>query len=503
MKNKHLFSRGKTWGMAITAVALSLFCGCADGFDEAEEFSSGVKNAQLAAPDTVMIAFSATGETAMASWPVVMGAGGYSATLLSYDDPTNPDTVFADKFVDGCSLSFDVKEDTNYGLLVLTLGNEKYGNKQAVDTLLKPFTTMVPTYQTIVADDPTQPVNLTEWFDAHPVPTDTIDELAYELVTGVEYTLPGDIDFGGVKVTLRGDNKVNHVKVKVVESGRFVTYGGFKIKFVDIDASEGTQPLFQLSKEPAESMMGESKRNEYKDPFLIQACNIKLTNNILYDNGVAYVLDNFLMKDCIVEYAAQAKQVIYLKASSYINMTFENSTIYSREKGSTYFAQVGGERPAKLTGYSTAVFTVKNCTFFRLAKTQNFVNWSRYTGQASVTLNLDKSIFVDCGRGGEMIGKMIGNDNMTQVYSYNTYYSDGSYSAKDKSKDAAAFEGDPGYGAMDYVPAPVMINGMEFWDFSVTGAEQLQYRTGDPRWLPAAEEGGETPEETPEETPAE
>ena len=43
---------------------------------------------------------------------------------------------------------------------------------------------------------------------------------------------------------------------------------------------------------------------------------------------------------------------------------------------------------------------------------------------------------------------------------------------------------------------------MEFWDFTVTGAEQLQYRTGDTRWLPAVEEGAPEEEETPEETPA-
>lgn len=92
---------------------------------------------------------------------------------------------------------------------------------------------------------------------------------------------------------------------------------------------------------------------------------------------------------------------------------------------------------------------------------------------------------------------------MTQVYSYNTYFTDGAFSAKDKSKDAGAFEGDPGFGAKDYAPAPIMINDSEYWDFTVSGAEQLQYRTGDTRWLPAAEEGGETPEETPEETPAE
>lgn len=501
MKNKHLFLRGKTLGLALTATAMSILCGCVDGFEEAEEFSAGVKNAQLVAPDTVMISLSATGEEATATWPVVMGAGGYGVTLLSYDDPTNPDTIFT-KVVDGCSVTFDVAEDTNYGLKVLTLGNAKHNNKQAVDTADKPFTTMVPTFAYIEGEDASLSVNLNEWFAANPVPQDTIDELAYELKTGVEYTLTGDIDFGGTKVTFRGDNKVNHVKIVATENARFITYAGFKIKFIDIDASANTQPLFQFSKTPAESMMGASNRNEYKDPFLIQGCNIKLENNLVYDNGVAYVIDNLLIKDCIIEYAKQSKPVIYYKASSFVNMTFENSTIYSRELGTTYFLQIAGERPAKLNGYSTAVFLAKNCTLFRLAKSQNFVNWSRYTGQATTTLNLDKSIFVDCGRNGQMILKMIGNANMTQVYNANTYYSDGAVAAQDKNYDAGAFEGDPGYAAREYQPATIIINGMEFWDFTVTGAEQLQYRTGDTRWLPAVEEGTPEEEVIPEEAPA-
>ena len=68
----------------------------------------------------------------------------------------------------------------------------------------------------------------------------------------------------------------------------------------------------------------------------------------------------------------------------------------------------------------------------------------------------------------------MGNANMSRNFEYNTYWYNGSQS-NDKY-DTNTLDTDPGF-----INA---VNG----DFTVTGASQLEKRTGDPRWLPLVEE---------------
>ena len=68
----------------------------------------------------------------------------------------------------------------------------------------------------------------------------------------------------------------------------------------------------------------------------------------------------------------------------------------------------------------------------------------------------------------------MGNANMSRNFEYNTYWYNGSQS-NDKY-DTNTLDTDPGFTNA--------ANG----DFTVTGASQLEKRTGDPRWLPLVEE---------------
>lgn len=55
MKNKHLFSHGKTYGLLLAA-SLFLFGSCAIG-EDSETWESSVRNAQLVSPEITETSF--------------------------------------------------------------------------------------------------------------------------------------------------------------------------------------------------------------------------------------------------------------------------------------------------------------------------------------------------------------------------------------------------------------------------------------------------------------
>jgi len=134
-----------------TAVVL-LFYSCIQGYKDDWVFSSDVKNATLESPPAEKVEYlsSPDGSSVTISWPVVYGAGGYEFSLYIVDDPDNPIVVGDEnEIVDGCSVQRSLQTDTNYKIVIRTLGNEKYNNQSAESPTIKMFTTMVPTYATI------------------------------------------------------------------------------------------------------------------------------------------------------------------------------------------------------------------------------------------------------------------------------------------------------------------------------------------------------------------
>lgn len=120
--NKHLFSRRKMYGLAFV-VAVLLFSGCTIGYDENATWTSNVKNAQLESPTEVIVANNNDG-TATIKWNVVEGAGGYEVSFYNVDNPEEKVPVGEEnEFVDGCSVTRDIGDDTKYLACVRTLGN--------------------------------------------------------------------------------------------------------------------------------------------------------------------------------------------------------------------------------------------------------------------------------------------------------------------------------------------------------------------------------------------
>ena len=130
MKGKHLLLRKISYIIIMSALILG---SCTDiGVYKDSEFTSDVKNATLTSPDEDGIQFtpSPDGSTVKITWPVVHGAGGYEFSLYINDDPDKPIVVGKEnQIIDGCIAQRQLKDDTNYKVVLRSLGNQIYNNK--------------------------------------------------------------------------------------------------------------------------------------------------------------------------------------------------------------------------------------------------------------------------------------------------------------------------------------------------------------------------------------
>lgn len=469
MKNNHLFSL-RNVSLTAFAVTTLLLSSCTIGYNDDWNFSSGVKNVQLESPkaEDVTFTMNVEGTAIKVEWPVVLGARGYEFSLYNIDDPENPVVVGEEnRFIDGCSTECTVEEDTNYKVTIKALGNTNDNNKDAETATEVNYSTLVPSAGTIPSGS-----DIAQYFIDNPI-TSQDGEVAYDLEAGGEYTMSNIVDFGLQNVTIRG-NKMNHSKVTFGKDARFVTQAGLKIKFIDFDCNavekgSSDAAFILLSPNPDESLKVASGEYVIKDPIAIQSCNINdINRHIIYDNSKKYAVENFNINNSVLK-INQSNTLIYFKSGSLINFTAKESTIYSTVQAGNYFAQINGNRPNKITGYSNGSFNFYNCTVYNIAYNKDFVNWNRYRGQSIITINFSKTIFVDCGRG-DMTNKIMGNANMSRQFDNNTYWYNGARS-NDKY-DTNTLTTDPGFA-----------NSAE-GNFTVSGADQLEKRTGDPRWLP-------------------
>ncbi len=133
-------------------------------------------------------------------------------------------------------------------------------------------------------------------------------------------------------------------------------------------------------------------------------------------------------------------------------------------------------------GYQKNYVIYSNSTFYNVAKTGQWSNYSGFSGQACSVFEMTNSIFVECAK--EIARRFIGGNfskSPTYVFANNTYLQDVATDAYDNEENydqsATAIKSNPGFAD----PA----NG----DFTVNpSSEQAAKRTGDPRWLPAVVE---------------
>ena len=497
--NKHLFSRRKMYGLSFVA-AILLFSGCTIGYNEDATWTSNVRNAQLESPTEVIVANNNDG-TATIRWKVVEGAGGYEVSFYNVDDPEQRVPVGEEnEFIDGCSVTRNIGDDTKYLACVRALGSTQLNNTEAKVPAEKDFTTLIETTGTIPVG-----TDIAEYFKTNPLP-DSATELAYDLVAGGTYTMNDVVDFGAHSVTFRGD-KVSHPKVTFGESARFVTCAGLKIKFIDFDcnaASSGSSSnsFILLSNDPSGAGLTASTPGQFviTDPIMIQSCEVRgINRHLIYCNSTSYCVKQFTVNDCILGFN-QSNIIIHMNSSNAFiaHMMFQNSTLYSTVQSNQRFIHFSSRGPhwfinqtsgSDIYGLSTMYngvsyrggVNIQNCTFYNIAYTGQMANYGGIL-QNTTYMSITNNIFVNTGNN-ELIRRITNNNNsIPKLVSRNSGWYGDSYTT-----DAGM-----SYDANPIITNPNLTdptNAVETErDFTPRGAEHLSARIGDPRWLPGGDE---------------
>lgn len=148
MKSNHFFSLRSVCCLAFATMLLS---SCINGYDEDWTFSSGVSGIALESPKAEEVTFTQNpeGTRVTIEWPVVMGAGGYEFIAYNVDDANNPVQLGEAQTIDGCSVDYNIAEDTSYKFCIRSLGNEEAGNQEAAAATEVLYSTLLATYAEI------------------------------------------------------------------------------------------------------------------------------------------------------------------------------------------------------------------------------------------------------------------------------------------------------------------------------------------------------------------
>jgi len=481
MKKVHFMTYSKMCMLALAGAGMAFLTSCAgDGFtDESFKPGNGVTNTKLTTPsgDDITIEVSTDGSKQTISWPIVYGAGGYKAVLTNLS--TNE--VLVDSIIDNLSFAAPREEDTNYKLTLQVLGNAKLNNQDG-DAVDKAFSSFTPSYAQI--PDGT---NLNEYFQANALPDDVTGDINYDLVAGGKYTLTGQLDFNYHQVCLRSTDKGNPATIEVGNGASFVVSNSFSLKYLSINVTaiaEDARPVIELYSYDSDPTVLEKPKNY----FMIPAMNIvgcKFTNvigSLIYDNNKSYVITGLTIKNTLIQANTTATKIknqafISFQGGGVQNFTMDNSTVYQTgEKINKYFLRYNNAvRADRITGSKTdfTTFTWTNNTFYGLLDNSEG-QWFNSNGPKDYSSYVvQNNIWVDCSKqiarrikGGGSLGT-----NAQVRWLHNTYWADG---------EAADQTGHDDSGTI-LTTDPAFENAASA-DFTPTGAEQVQWKTGDARW---------------------
>lgn len=297
-------------------------------------------------------------------------------------------------------------------------------------------------------------------------------QVVINLDADAEYTMSGPITRNNI--TIAGVEGAN-AKVKMAAGAAFSPAASITLKNVDIDASAATGALVTLNASPIESTIN-AEGGYYIIPKVeIINCNISDATQIISDNGVKYCVAEMIVDNSIVSLANAKKTVIDFASSGFVNdLSIKNSTIWSKGAGDQdYFVRYNNSGRCDRAGFARNRIAYENSTFYNVAKSGQWGNYSGFAGRNTSDWVMTKNIFLDCGHG-EVARRYMGSrgDQSTATFSLNTYWFDGA--AEDTGNydnSGTAITSDP-----QLKDAP---NG----DFTVQGAEQIAAQTGDPRWI--------------------
>ncbi len=487
----------KVWQMccAVAVASVSLWAvSCADdGFNEDERYVHEVTNTQMSAipADSISIEASADKSQTVISWPLVYGASGFHLTVYNITDAENA-VLVADTVIDGYSVAVVRGDDQSYKLSLATLGDASLGNSDASAATVKTFETYAYGFKTI----PDGTDLYVYFMEENNWPTED-GETTYDLVRGGKYTVSGTIDFSTHYIALRTLGKEPHATVTYGEAGAIEYCGGLTLKDIDFELGAAKNFLAFSANPTFEAYPLNDATNSFlhiTKPTSIKNCNIlNLTRYFVYDNTLAYWVKDFVVSDCVVKMAtgenASSGALFFVNkgGGAINNLKVENSTFYNTTSNEIkYVIQYGGNRCVK-AGYESCSTAINSCTFYNVAPSGQFGNYSGFSGKTESEWIMTKNIFVNCCKdvARRFLGGRTASTYSTVVFGYNTYPS-----TVDEATGAVSFEtGVSADGSQVYdnsetvITTDPQLKDPENGDFTVQGSEQLANQTGDPRWL--------------------
>ena len=286
------------------------------------------------------------------------------------------------------------------------------------------------------------------------------------------------------KVTDAG-NIVGYVHIQLSENGNYTIsntikasvgiriYGGFST--VDASALEGNMIEFATLEDPTEWV------NTMVD---IQHLNVKgLKKSLFCSNSKNYVVETFLIHDCMIEQAGDATTIDFTKGSTALNMIVQYSTFYAPTKTTkSFYSSQGGQKATDYDASALQKFTFQYNTMYNLAPTKNFFS-HRQSNQKWMAYDIKNNIFVDCGKSGQVIRGFNGGQggsNPTWTISGNLFNFEGAdTSASESTGDDAEPVSDSVEGVITFTdPTAPDFSGSIELSPSATEPALL----GDPRW---------------------
>ena len=316
------------------------------------------------------------------------------------------------------------------------------------------------------------------------------NEISITLPSKVEIFMEEPIEVpAGKTLTIAGDAKQPAI---INAKGTFTFTNAFTLKNVIIkaEAVQDEIALFAMSSEPAL----EANTKGYfvvEEPIVLENVQITgLQTALLWDGNQKYVFQDITIGNSVVEFDINGsikQAAINLNYGGAMNLTVQNSTMYevgSRgNKDFTYFTKYNNSVVPdnafeaddwKNVDEATWSVTYKNNTFYNMVNTQ-WHNGGRVSQQyKKMEVDIENNIWSQCSS--DILRRIVGSkaaaDWKSFVCNQNTWVKDG------KFDNAANYNKTEG---IDLTTEPNFVD-VENANFKPTGAEQVQYKTGDPRW---------------------
>jgi len=394
-----------------------------------------------------------------------------------------------DSIVDGTTFSIDREEDSNYQLVIKTLGDAADNNSDAAEATTVPFSSFSAAYATIPAG-----TDLYQYFQENPIP-DSSDNVNYDLEAGSEYTISQVVSFGSHQVTLRCTNKQNRPIITPaadagIRAGNALTLKNLKFNYVNT-----TEAFVTLDSEPSEDIPTSNGFYIIDNPIAFSGCDIdNLSGNLIYDNNKKYAVKTFLMNDCYIHFTfvknVEGQAMVYFKSGFVKDLTFKNNSMWNTGSCNTKFAiqYANNQRSSRvgISDWADQGLTLTNNTMYNIASGK-FANYSGFSGQETSYFTVTDNIFVECALGGGGVAKQIlCGRNVGSYKAGSCVFNNNTYWTKVTDGDGnVTYQSETGYEDYDtgnvFTTDPALkdpTNG----DLTPTGAEQVAAKTGDSRW---------------------